>query len=699
MNGSSKWVWLLVFLASVTAFGHERPPFVLQGVNERNEVVVPVVETSPVIDGSLDEAVWQQAAMVDGFRQVHPQRGQPATHPTKVLLLANTEKLFIGFRCAISSRDAIRAYETRYDVMMERDERVSVVLDTLHTHNKVYMFTINARGTRGDERFGNKYWDAQWDGAAQVNDTEWTAEIAIPYSILTYNPNQKVWGINFVRYISETQEWTSWSFNPDQPFDLRHMPHLVGLPLPKGGAINGNQRRLLLKAFSVAEQSFEGKKNLGNNYGLDGEWTLRPNLALRFVTKPDFSEVEEAFETVDVSYVEQFVPDRREFFVQGSEFFSEVSVGGEPWRRGGEPNLFFSRRVQRFDFGTKLIGALGSTRLGVLSAHHFDEGEHTLVANFVQTFGVQGQAYFGYVDAMRTDTFSRGFLIGGEWRFGPRNRFGLRGSYARNFASDKSRDGGSGNFRFNYFDERWFIGLGYTAFGPGFRPLLGFTPRTDFKRWSVFVRRSFHPKRLKFYREAGITARWGSGETFKGDFFDRGYGLGFNLTLRDQTQFRVNFDRSLHAEYHIRPKPFDDRSFMVGVEFGGDRPFRGEIDYAFGRAFDGRYRQPSFGLFWDSPDGSWRFRLGWSSRYQTLPAGRKQTVRQNEFSITRILSREQWLALRYFNRSGDFTIRNFAISFRIKRQSGEELYFIWGDPRARETKNRFIVKWIIPFRF
>jgi hypothetical protein len=339
MDSHRRCVWVLALLLMASAAAHERPPFEVPGVNERYELVVPVVTTAPVVDGKLDEPVWSQAAQAKIVRQVSPSLGQPASLPTTVLVLATTDKLFVGFRCPIASKDAIRAYETRYDAPMRNDEQVSIFLDTLHTHDRAYGFTVNARGTRADIRFGNERWDAQWEAAVQVGETEWTAEIAIPFAILTYDPRQTVWGINFARFISDREEWTLWAFHPDRPWDSRYMPHLVGLPLTQKR--NNDGPRWLLKAFSVADHTFGDGGSIGNHYGLDGEWAWRQNLALRFVVKPDFSEVEEAFESIDVSYVEQFVPDRREFFVQGSEFFSEVAVAGEGWRRGERPQPLF----------------------------------------------------------------------------------------------------------------------------------------------------------------------------------------------------------------------------------------------------------------------------------------------------------------------------------------------------------------------
>ncbi len=696
--------WLFAFVTAslfvVQVAGHERPSLKVHGVNEQNEVIVPVVEEEPVLDGRLDDPVWEKAVRLWHFYQASPHLGQTATRETEAFVLATKEKLFFAFRCAIKSRSAIYAYETRYDSPMRRDERVSVFLDTLHTHDRLYVFTVNARGTRADERFGNSEWDAQWEAAVQVNETNWTAEIAIPFSILTFDPNRPVWGFNLGRYISETDEWTSWALEPERPFDLRYMPHLVGLPLQQQKSNLAPPKRWLLKTFSVADYRMEGDdKGIGNNYGVDGEWTLRPNLAFRFVFKPDFSEVEEAFESIDVSYVEQFVPDRREFFVQGSEFFSEVAVAGEGWRRGSEPSLFFSRRVQRFDLGTKLMGAIGDSRLGFLSTHNLRDHEHTFVLNYARTFNTRTRAYFGYVDAFRNDSFDRGFLLGGETRFGPRDRFWLRGSYARHFSSADERDGGAGNVRFGYGDENWFISLGWTAFSPNFRPLLSYTPRTDFKRFSVFINRNFRTKGTEFYRDAGFSVNWSRGETFSGKFFEHSYGASAWITLRDQTEISLGWNRSRHAEYHIREEPFRDHSYWVSLDLGGNKPLRADLSYRWGRAFDGRFRQPSFALRWDAPNGAWRVRLEWSQRHQTFGDGSRQKIRSYEINITRVLTKDKWLVLRYYNRSGDYSIKNFALSFRIRRESGEELFLIWGDPRARETRNRLAIKWIFPIRF
>lgn len=650
------------------------------------------------IDGRLDEPEWAMAPPLTGFRQVSPGLGQPASRDTTVKVLASKDTLYVAFLCQIAGPEAVRAYETRYDGSMERDERVVVVLDTLHTHQQAYRFTVNARGTRADERFGNERWNAEWTSAVSIGEQDWFAEIAIPLSILTYDPGQPTWGIGFDRYVSETQEMTRWAFHPDRPFDLRFLPHLVGLELKREVARPADQKAFLLKAFTVAQHDLDNGEASSSHYGLDGEWLWRTNSSVRFVLKPDFSEVEESFETIDVTYVEQFLEDFREFFVQGREFFSNVATPEEPWRTGSEPSLFYSRRVQRFDAGLKYTGGFGSQRFGLLSTLDGDGRERATVLDFSRTFGVQTRGFLGLVEGKKRDENSLGLITGGEVLFGPANRFSLSGSYARNFSSDPNRDGGAGFFRLRYGDERWFFSGGLSAFGPGFQPLFSFTPRRDFRTWSLFINRSFRPRRPTSYRSANVSFIANTGETFDGRLFRRGYGIWLWLELRDQTQIFLAWDKDRHAEYDIRPQPFDDWSANIGIEWGGGRPFRGEIGYTIGKAFDGTYRSPRLAFRWDDPKGVWRVRLNFDRRYQDLPARPSPTVAINSLNIIRILGPDQWVALRYFQRSGDFSIRNFALTYRIKRQNGTELYFIWGDPRSRKTKNRFAFKWIVPFR-
>ncbi|MFA4044667.1 MAG: hypothetical protein HZRFUVUK_001464 [Candidatus Fervidibacterota bacterium] len=675
----------LFLLQPLLCRAHERPPFTVDGTNERYEFVIPTVDEAPKVDGRIDEPIWATAACASGFRQVFPYLGEPASRETKVLALATKDALCFAFICAIGDKNKLHAYETRYDASMKRDERVTISLDTMHTHERTFDFTVNARGAKADSRFGNERWDGRWEAGVTVSDNEWVAEIVIPFSTLTYDPKVNSWGVNFWRYISETQELCAWAFHPDRPFDERYMPHLVGMPIPPDTKSTSNNLQLQTKLFATTKYDHEDG-NMMSMYGLNGEWMMHTNTSLRFVLKPDFSEAEEAFESIDVSYVEQLLPDRREFFVQASEFFDEVS-----------PELFYSRRIKRFDMGIKLTSILKGTSIGLLTTHGLKENEHNIALNIRSTPNPKTRLSFGYVGALRKGDHSHSIGVGGRIRFGNNGRFSFSCSYASHSSESNLSNGDAGEFRLHYSDRLWSASCEYSFVSPHFGPPLGYVPRRDFKLWSFHVSRNLIPKQSSFYRGGNLWARYNFGETFSGSFFNRSCAMGLRITLKDQTWIGIDYNRSKHAEYHIREQPFDDHSLNCWLSFGGNRPLRLGASYALGNAFDSRYRMHSLTLSWTKPDGTWNAFCKWSQRRHEPVGGTKLTVSSMELGLTRILSRDKWLSLRYFHRGGDYSVSNFAISFRIKRENGEELYLILGDPRASKLRRAFIVKWILPF--
>ena len=54
------------------------------------------VDEGPVIDGHLDDNVWQNAAIIDEFVQQEPIEGEPATERTVVRLLYDAVNLYVG---------------------------------------------------------------------------------------------------------------------------------------------------------------------------------------------------------------------------------------------------------------------------------------------------------------------------------------------------------------------------------------------------------------------------------------------------------------------------------------------------------------------------------------------------------------------------------------------------------------------------
>src|SRR2546423_15679909 len=51
---------------------------------------------APTIDGDLSDPVWAKAAILDDFRQVEPDTGQPGTERTVLRILYDSDNIYFG---------------------------------------------------------------------------------------------------------------------------------------------------------------------------------------------------------------------------------------------------------------------------------------------------------------------------------------------------------------------------------------------------------------------------------------------------------------------------------------------------------------------------------------------------------------------------------------------------------------------------
>ena len=112
-------------------------------------------ETPPVIDGHLDDAVWQKAAKVSDFIQYEPDKGKIPTCPTTIYLLYDENRLYVGFEC-LQNMETCQGSATRRDYYFFNDDYVELFLDTFHDKRNCYSFAVNILSTQSDRRIANE---------------------------------------------------------------------------------------------------------------------------------------------------------------------------------------------------------------------------------------------------------------------------------------------------------------------------------------------------------------------------------------------------------------------------------------------------------------------------------------------------------------------------------------------------------------
>ena len=189
--------------------------------------VVNYVKIPPVIDGNINDAVWQQAAWTTDFEDIE---GDLKPHPslqTNIKMLWGDSCLYVAAR--IKDPD-VWSYLTHHDDIVFRDNDFELFIDPENTTHRYFEIEVNARNTIFDLFLNKPYrnggsplvnWDVQHlQSAVKVQgtmnnpadkDEGWTVEMAIPFKSIMVGDNIQppkdgsFWRINFSRVEWDTK--------------------------------------------------------------------------------------------------------------------------------------------------------------------------------------------------------------------------------------------------------------------------------------------------------------------------------------------------------------------------------------------------------------------------------------------------------------------------------------------------------------
>jgi hypothetical protein len=293
------------------------------------------------LDGRLDEDAWRDAGAAAHFIQDSPHHGQDATSPTEVRVLYDDQYLYIGARMHHPPGAG------RVVGLVHRRDRDSasdwfgVAIDSVHDRRTAHEFRVNAAGVQRDvllyaDTSTDDTWDAVWDSSVSVHADEWIAELRIPMSLLRIRSGEgdQSWGINFVRVDQDPQETDRWHVvaRSENAF-VSSFPSLVGL-----SGLRPQGRREIIPYLTVnskvaTSQPFDDR-GLDARAGVDAHIGLGSSSMLDLTFLPDFGQTEVDQVILNLSTIETLFPEKRTFFLEGSELFQ---VNGT--------QLFYSRRI------------------------------------------------------------------------------------------------------------------------------------------------------------------------------------------------------------------------------------------------------------------------------------------------------------------------------------------------------------------
>ena len=472
-------------------------------------------ERPPVIDGRLDEAVWANAARLDGFRQVHPGDNLDPSQPTTVLIGYDRRALYLAFR-ADDASGMVRATLARRDAIAD-DDVVGVYLDTFHDHRRAYYIFFNPYGIQADGIYteGAAAPDLTVDLVIEsrgiVDAGGYTVEAAIPFASLRYRSGEApMWGLHVQRFIRrDRNEQISWMPLSRDRSSLLDQAGQIGAFEPVGEG-----RPLEVIATGVATRSgvstaagFQDGE-VDPEPGLTASFGLTPTTTAAFTANPDFAQVEadQLVLTVNQRFP-IFFEEKRPFFLEGIDAFQTPIP------------IIHTRTIVSPGYAAKLTGKQRATTVGVLAAADGPAKAAVRLKHDVGHESTVGGAVTAFRDGAR---FSNLVSVDTRLRLSAKTVFTAQ--LAGTFAEMAFRDAAAGGSR-----QRYGSGLGYytklerrsrhtvvgvTASGlsPDYRAELGFTRRVNINAVALQTTYTSEPRtqaRLISWSATNITfAQW-----------------------------------------------------------------------------------------------------------------------------------------------------------------------------------------------
>ncbi len=343
-----------------------------------NPVKVPKFVKPPVIDGKLDDEVWQTAAVLKDFYQIDPGDNTPPSKPTEVLIGYDPKFLYVAFK-AFDEPDKIRSTVAKRDNIWQ-DDYVGFFLDTFNDKRKAFEMFFNPLGIQGDgvltEGRGEDFSvDLLMESKGLIGEEGYVVEIAIPFKSLRYEAGKdKLWGAHFFRRIQRfNRELTSWMpFSRSISGNMNQAGHLTGLEgilaertIELIPSLTLSQDGRFVRSFGVFPNTTAAVTDPGRivnqpiafDPGLTAKFIPSSAMTLDMAINPDFAQVEADQIVVTANQrFPIFFPEKRPFFLEGIDIFRTPITA------------VHTRAIVDPDIALKLSGKSGRNTYGVMVA-------------------------------------------------------------------------------------------------------------------------------------------------------------------------------------------------------------------------------------------------------------------------------------------------------------------------------------------
>ena len=618
------------------------------GFSQESSIKAFKSDQSPVVDGRLNESIWNSAVPFSGFKMVEPTPGSEPTEKTEVRILYDQNDLYIAIRCYDSQPRKISANTMEHDKSEERNgDQVSILLDPFQDKRNAYLFIVNPKGARSEglASGGEHYslgWDGIWEAKSLIDQEGWTAEIRIPFKTISFNANLTSWGINIERYIARKLEVIRYSGITLNSFfsNPNEAGLLVGIDNVKQGL------GLTFRPYGIAgvnaNRTDTGSVSSKLDGGFDIYKNITPSLVAAVTYNTDFAETEVDERKLNLTRFPLFYPEKRTFFLEGSDIFD--FAGGST--KSFMP--FFSRRIGLNEgtpvpihWGTKIFGKVENTNIAALDVQTRPLGlipSQNMFASRISQ-NILEESKVGVIATNGTPSGEKNTLIGADFtyktsKFMGSDNFSTGVWRVQNWNESKGGNKSAFGINVDYPNDLWEVNITYNFFGDSLNPGLGFLPRRAYHY--LYTGFSYMPRLVKgwigsvvrqWFFEFRVTNYW----NLNGQLESRRI---FTAPINLRTESGEHIEFNVIPNREILPEDFEvsegviipkgDYSFLsyrAEINTAAYRKVQLDLSYRFGEFYSGHYNDIEAG-FTLKLDGYANLQLGANAVRGDLPQGK-----------------------------------------------------------------------------
>src|SRR5258708_1099742 len=341
--------------------------------------------------------------------------------------------------------------------------------------------------------------------------------MSIPFRSIRFHPaNEQLWGVTLMRYVAHNDEYDYW---PRVSSRISGRLNQEGVITGVGNVSPSHNLQFNPYGYLSSLHSVDNRdpiqprfdnRNVQGKIGLDSKFVFHDSLVLDTTINPDFAQIEsdQPQNTVNQRF-EVFFPEKRPFFLENSNFFSDTNIGVYSLSR-----LLFTRRIVEPSFGARLTGKQGPWNLGFFVADDRSPGltvpDHSPLSGTRAYFAVGRVSHdLGDQDREYKGDFNRVGGLDASFRLGKNWTSWYRGVVSSSLASSSSAGTSASaiapppvSYLFGQNHEAVLNGMGrrfsyelmYQDITPNFHTDAGFVQRTDIRNAAEYFHFYWRPE-------------------------------------------------------------------------------------------------------------------------------------------------------------------------------------------------------------